>query len=376
MAKHRALMIGAGGMAGRWATQFVPLHADRVEIVGLVDVNEEVLNRTGDAIGLSQDRRFSTMAAAFDAIDDADCCFVAVPPAFHEEAVVRAAQRGWAILSEKPISDTWEACGRIYRAVTDAGVKMQVMQNYRYNAPTLTLRQVVRRGDIGRVNYVVARFATDYREWLSWGAEFRHRIPHALLLEGAVHHFDMIRNLTGGDCAQIAGWEWNPAWSSSKGEFNNLYVLRMTNDVHAVYEGSGTAGGEQNTWREEYYRVEGEHGSATVGRDLIVRIHRFRRGGGLVTEEVPHVMPAHPGHAIVVDRAQGHGAVIGQFLDWLDGGPEPETTLEDNIRSVAIVFAAIEASRMSATIDVAAMVETLRARPTDSARTSVLTDTR
>lgn len=354
MARHRAIMVGAGGMAGRWIRGFLPLHGDRVEIVGLVDVNQPILDDAADHLGLPAERRFTAMADAFSRVDNADCCFVAVPPAFHEEAVVGAARRGLAILSEKPIADTWEACGRIYRAATAAGVKMQVMQNYRYNGPTFTLRHVLRTGDLGRINYAVARFAADYREWLSWGAEFRHRMPHALLLEGAVHHFDMLRNLTGGDCATIAGWEWNPPWSSSRGEFNNLYVLRMSNGVHASYEGNGTAGGEQNTWHEEYYRVECENGAATVGRDKVVRIHRFRRGGGLSVEEVPLLKPAHPGHAPVFD--QGHGAVIGHFLDWLDGGPEPETVLQDNIKSIAIVFAAIEASRTSQAVDVEAMV--------------------
>jgi predicted dehydrogenase len=354
MAKHRALMVGAGGMAGRWARAFVPLHSERVEIVGLVDVKPEVLDATGDAIGVPAARRFGSMEAAFAAVDDADCCFVAVPPQFHEPAIVGAARRGLAVLSEKPLADTWEACARIYREVSRAGVKMQVMQNYRYIATILTLSQVLRGGDLGRINYVMARFAADYREWLAWGAEFRHTMRHALLLEGAVHHFDQIRNLSGGDCAQIGGWEWNPAWSTSKGEFNNLYVLRMTNGVHACYEGSGTAGAEQNTWHEEGYRVECENGAVSVGRDRVVRVQRFRRGGGLSSQEIPLVKPVSPGHTAIVD--QGHGAVIGQFLDWLDGGPQPETVLADNIKSIAIVHAAIEASRSGQMVDVAAMV--------------------
>jgi predicted dehydrogenase len=355
MAKHRALMIGAGGMAGRWARAFVPLHGDRVEIVGLVDVAEATLNATGDEIGVPRERRFGSMDEAFAAVDDADCCFVAVPPQFHEPAAVGAARKGLAVLSEKPMADTWEACGRIYKAVTASGVKMQVMQNYRFIGTTLTLKRALATMDLGRVNYVAARFAADYREWLAWGAEFRHKMRHALLLEGAVHHFDQIRNLSGGDCAYVGGWEWNPAWSTSLGEFNNLYVLSMTNGVRATYEGSGTAGGEQNTWHEEGYRVECENGSVTVGRDKVVRVHRFRRGGGLSTEEVPLVKPAHPGHVPIKDQA--HGAVIGQFLDWLDGGPQPETVLADNIKSIAVVFAAIEASRENRMVDVAAMVD-------------------
>jgi predicted dehydrogenase len=362
IARHRAIMVGAGGMAGNWAKRFVPLHDDRVEIVGLVDVDRGVLEATGEAIGLPASRRFDSIAAAFQRVDDADCCFVAVPPAHHEEAIVGAARKGLAVLSEKPLADSWAACRRIYAAVAAAGVKVQVMQNYRYNAPTFTLRELLRGGDLGRINYVVARFAADYREWRSWGSEFRHILPHALLLEGAVHHFDMLRNLSGGDCATIAGWEWNPPWSSSKGAFNALYLLRMTNGVHTTYEGSGTAGGEQNSWHDEAYRVECEDGAATVGRDRVVRIHRFRRGGGLTVAEVPTTLPVQPGHAAV--RDQGHGAVIGQFLDWLDGGAAPETILADNLKSIAIVFAAIEASRSGQAVDVTAMVEAARAHAT------------
>jgi predicted dehydrogenase len=354
-AKNRAIMVGAGGMAGRWVRHYLPLHADRVEIVGLVDVNEQVLNDASDFVGLPASRRFTTISSAFETVDDADCCLVAVPPQFHEEAVVAAAQRGLAILSEKPMSDTWEGCGRIYRAVAEAGVKMQVMQNYRFIATMLTLRGVVQSGDLGRVNYVVGRFAADYREWLAWGAEFRHKMRHALLLEGAVHHFDMLRNLSGGDCAYIGGWEWNPPWSTSKGEFNTMYTLKMTNGVHATYEGSGTAGGEQNTWHEEYYRVECEDGAVSVGRDKVVRVHRFRRGGGLQTQEVPLVKPVIVSHSAAID--QGHGAVMGQFFDWIEGGPAPETTVDDNIKSVAIVHAAIEASATNQTVNVAEMVE-------------------
>ena len=345
VAKRRLLMVGAGGMAGNWIRRFLPNFFDRLEVVGLVDVNPEVLKTSGDFLNLAPNRRFADLAAAFESVD-ADFCAVVIPPAYHKEAVLQAARRGLAILSEKPIADTWEATGEIYRAVKEAGVRMAVIQNYRYTHWMLTMRRVLREGDLGRINYVVGRFAADYREYLAWGARFRYEIPHALLVEGAVHHFDQIRNLSGGDCQTMAGWEWNPDWSSSKGEYNNLYVMRMTNGVHASYEGNGTAAGEQNTWHEEYYRAECEKGAVTVGRDHIVRIHRHQRGRGLITEEVPAVKPTWEGHNYLID----------EFLHWLDGGPTPATVIDDNIKTAAMLHAAIEASRSGQTVDVAAML--------------------
>lgn len=133
--------------------------------------------------------------------------------------------------------------------------------------------------------------------------------------------------------------------------------MRMTNGMRASYEGSGTAAGEQNTWHEEYYRAECERGAVTVGRDRIVRIHRFKRGSGLVTEEVPLVKPPY----------EGHNWLINEFLDWLDGGPTPATVFDDNLKSVAMVFAAIEASRTEQFVDVAAMVQEVVSTVTASA---------
>jgi hypothetical protein len=46
-----------------------------------------------------------------------------------------------------------------------------------------------------------------------------------------------------------------------------------------------------------------------------------------------------------------------QFLDWLDGGPPPATTLADNLQSTTMLFAAIRASETGMTADVQ---ETLR----------------
>lgn len=341
----RCLMLGAGGMATGWINNLRTKFAHRVEIVGLVDVDPRVLAQAADKLGLPPDRRFTDMAEAFREVE-ADFCAVVIPPAFHRNAVLLAAERGMNVLSEKPLADSWEACVDVFRAVKRAGVKMSVIQNYRYNAPMLAFRQVLREGRLGRLNYVVGRFADDYRKYGSWGP-FRHEIPHALLVDAAVHHFDMLRNLTGSDCHYMAGWEWNPPWAESQGEFNDLFTMRMTNGVHASYEGSGTAAGTQNRWHHELYRAECENGSVVIDHDQTVRIYQHTPGQGLRMEEVPIAAP----------RFEGHLWLIDEFLNWLDGGPTPDTVLDENLKTAAMVFAAIEASRSNTVVDVRAMVE-------------------
>ena len=343
--KKRCLMIGAGGMAGGWIRRFYPPFHDRHEIVALVDINAETLRDAGDFLGLPRSRRYTDMETAFGEVE-ADYCTIVIPPAVHRDAVLLAVERKLDILSEKPIADTWPACVDIYRAVTEAGLKMHVIQNYRYSSRMLTMRKVLRDGELGRINYIQGRFAADYREYGAWGA-FRHEIPHTLLVEGAVHHFDMMRNLSGGDCRTIAGWEWNRPWSSFEGDCCAMYVMDMTNGVKAAYEGSCLGAAEQNSWHGESYRAECEDGAVAIGNDNVTRIYRHAPGNGVRTEEVRPVVPEY----------DGHQWQINEFLEWLDGGPAPDTCLERNIRSVAMVFAAIEASRTGTAVDVENMVE-------------------
>ncbi|MBI3973507.1 MAG: Gfo/Idh/MocA family oxidoreductase [Chloroflexi bacterium] len=350
--RHRWIMVGAGGMAGNWIRNHFAPYRDRAEIVAIVDVDPAALERSGDFLGLPQERRFIRMEDAFAAAAslEADCCGVAVPPRFHRPAVELAAARGLHVLSEKPIADTWDDAVAIYHAAGRAGIKMQVMQNYRYTPRIQTLKRALDGGRLGQIRYVVARFAADYRQPLSWGAAFRHEMRHAILIEGSIHHFDQIRHLSGADCEQIAGWEWNPGAPSFQGECLTLYTMRLSGGVHAQYEGSGLAAGWQNSWHGEYYRVECEGGAVVLDRDHVVRVQEHERGQGLRLWEVPPVSLEH----------EGHRAVVGQFLDWLDGGPAPATTIDDNLESTAMLFGAIEASARSRVVNVAAMLDQAR----------------
>lgn len=329
--KRRLLMVGAGGFARSWINNFIqPFLEDRVEVAALVDINERTLRESGDALGLAADQRFTDMRHAFGRVD-ADFCAVVIPPAVHRDAVMLAVEHGIHILSEKPISDTLEVTREIYQAVAESGLKMAVTQNYRFTQRMLTFRHALRDRGLGRLNYLMARFAADYREYGSWGAAFRHEIADALLVEGGVHHLDMMRNLSGADCETIAGIGWNPEWSSFKGDSTGLYLMDMGNGARACYEGNCSEAGVSNSWHQEYYRAECENGAVVLDADSVVRVIR----DGEQVEEVPSV-PADP---------SGHHTIIRDFLDWLDGGPEPETSLRDNIRSAAMLFAAIDASR-------------------------------
>lgn len=344
MAKQRAILVGAGGFGSVWVSQFLPAFADRIAVAGLVDVDRAVLDRAGDLLGVDPSCRFTEMEDAFARVD-ADFCILVIQPFLRWQAVSRAAARGLPILAEKPIADSWSASLDILHLTRDAGVKMEIVQNYRFTNRIRTIKQLLDSGALGRTSYIAARFAADYTVKSAGGA-FRHQVPYAMLFEGAVHHFDQLRNLSEADGAMISGHQWNPAWSTFDNPPTALFLIEMTNGVVCQFELNHLAKGAQNGWHHERYRIECEHGVVEVGADDVVRLTEHQGGGRLrITDVEP-----------LADKREGHLVVIDQFLQWLDGGPEPETAIDDNIYTAALTFAAMDAVRERATIDIRAKV--------------------
>lgn len=330
--KKRVLFLGAGGWARqRWIEHVLPGFKDKLEIVGLVDINEKILKDSGKVLELQPNRLFTNMNDAFDKVK-ADFCVVVLPPRIHKQAVMLAIEKSIHVLSEKPISDRYEDTIAIYKAITEKSLKMAVIQNYRYESPNLTIKKVLQSGKLGKVDYIVARYASDYRQSGLWDVASTHKRYYPLLVEGSIHHFDMIRNLSGANCKSVYCTIWNPEWSRFKNTVNSLTMMEMENGVKAVYEESSLAAGYLNQWHQEYYRVECEKGSAVVDRgDRIVRVYTRGKSGKQIIEEMPTFL-ALP---------TGHHQILNDFLDWLDGGEMPETALENNIHSALMVFAAV-----------------------------------
>lgn len=332
----RVLLVGAGGWSREhWIDVVLPDFQSKIKIVGLVDLKRNILENSGKKLNLPLNLLFTDPAQAFEKVK-ADFCIVVVPPSAHRGIYELAANKKMNILSEKPISDNLKDVIEIYKLVKKAKIKMVITQNYRYEAPILTLKSVLENGKLGKIDYIISRYASDYRKHGSWDVGSVYKMNNPLLFEGSIHHFDMIRNLSKSNVKTVTGITWNPNWSSFKGNSNALFSLELENGIKAMYEGSSNAAGFINRWHQEYYRVECERGSVAVDRgDRIVRVYTRSKGGALQIEEITP-LPA---------LKSGHHYILNNFLEWLDGGPTPETTIEDNVKSSLVVFAAAEASK-------------------------------
>ena len=352
---YKMIQVGTGGHGASWCRRFLPPNVKdgTVEVVAAADINPDALTNAQEGLGLRADQCYTDVRKAFDE-NRADFCTIVVPPAFHEEIVGLALAHDLHILSEKPIADTLPASVRIANKVERAGKKMGVTMSHRFDQDKTTLRRELRSGDHGSLGYLMCRYSADYRKFASWG-KFRHEIPDALMVEGAVHHLDILADLAGAKCDTIYAQTWNPPWGEYAGDSHGMVIMQFGNSTRAFYEGANTNAVGLSGWSHETIRAECQEAT------LILHHRRLERFAYDPSQRVDNVKQGTGEDIPLLEQPKWANTwLIEKFARWLDGGEPMETNVEDNLQSVALIFAAIESSRTGQPVQVQALLDQAR----------------
>ncbi|HTL53769.1 MAG TPA: Gfo/Idh/MocA family oxidoreductase [Planctomycetota bacterium] len=336
----KMIQVGTGGFGGSWCKNFLPPNVKDglIEVVAAVDVNTAALKNAKDNLGLKDSQLYTDVKKALDE-NKADFCTVVVPPAFHEGVVDQALAHDLHILSEKPIADTLAGSLRIAEKVKKAGKKMGVTMSHRFDQDKTTLREEIKSGRHGALDYLVCRFTSQNRVFGSWG-KFRHEIPDTLLVEGAVHQLDFLADMTGSKCHAMYAQTWTPKWGEYAGDAQALVTMQFENGTRVLYEGANCNAAGLNSWGQDYIRAECEKSTLVLSRRSLEKFpFDAAKSYGTGVEGQGEKIP-------LLDRPKwSHAWLIEQFAAWLNGGEPMETNVEDNLQSVALVFGGIESSK-------------------------------
>lgn len=335
MKKNDALNVvlcGCGGMANGWVT--TALATPGIRLVGLFDINRKAAEAMAQRHKLPSSIVFDTQVQAIKATG-ADACFDVTVPAAHDKIVITALEHGCHVLGEKPMSDSMPKARRMLAAAKKARRIYAVTQNYRYNADVCSLARFVRGGRLGAVEEVHAEFFI--------GAHFggfRDEMEFPLVLDMAIHTFDAARFLSGADPVTAYCHAFNPRRSWYKGDASSIAVFEMSNGVVFSYRGSWCAEGLNTPWNSRW-RIIGAQGSATWDGAAEMKAQVRKPGGkhaflsAMKDVKVP-VKPMKHG---------GHAGLMREFVAAVRGGTKPQTSCDDNIKSLAMVHAAVKSAR-------------------------------
>ena len=324
----KVIQIGCG-LFGRWWTPNV-VEFPGIELVALVDSNERALEDANEVGGLPEERLFTGLEDALSAVP-ADVLLCVTPPSMHRAHTTAAMEAGLDVIVEKPLALTMEDAQAIVQTAEKTGRLVAVSQNYRFRHPAWTLRREVQAGAVGQIGQIRLDF---YKGWYFDSSNFRKQMDDVLLLDMAVHHFDMLRFITGLEAIGVHGDSWNPPWSENAGDSSLNLTFTLNNGARFVYSASWVAQGDFADWNGNWL-IDGDRGSLQLLHDEV--FYREAVGHYQTKEPVP-VRPSAP-------PLQNMAYVLADMMAARQEGRQPAVSVADNVRSLGMALAAQEAVR-------------------------------
>lgn len=336
MTTLRALLVGAGGMGQTWAKNLVA-NAD-VSFAGWIDIRPGAAADAAHKLGVTADYYGDDLATALRIVKPDFVVDVTIPEA-HHDVTITCLNAGIPVIGEKPMAVSMDQARAMVETAERTGVRYMVSQSRRYDARLWAYRDAIRQvGETGILNadfYIGAHFGG-----------FRDEMAHVLVLDMAIHTFDAARYLLG-DTTPVSVYceEFNPRWSWYKGDAGAVALFEMANGARFTYRGCWAAEGLHTSWEAEW-RAVGSQGSATWdGHDAIKAEVVVERGGF-------HAKCQQVQMTAAKEIAHGIAGSLKDFINSYRTGATPMGDCRDNIKSLAMVFGAIESAKLGKRVQI------------------------
>ena len=187
-------IIGAGRI-GKVHAETLAFRLPEARTLAIADVNREAAQALAARCGIP------TVAESSEEIlanPEIEAVLICSSTDTHADLIVQAAQAGKHIFCEKPIAHSLAQIDRALAAVEQAGVKLQIGFNRRFDANFARVRQAVVSGEIGtpRLMHIISRDPAPPP--ISYV-----RVSGGMFLDMTIHDFDMARFLIGDEVEEI-----------------------------------------------------------------------------------------------------------------------------------------------------------------------------
>ncbi len=337
--KHRILLLGLGFWGSRWLDLICS--SPRAELCGICGTDSE-LSDARDKYGLPNSILYTSYIEAI-AMTNADIAVVVLPGSLHFDADRLALEKGMSVITEKPLAMSMEEAQALLNIkASRPELKFMTCQNYRWRPHNQTIKKAIMDGMIGELETILVEFRR--QEDLQG---YRAGLEQPLLQDVAIHHFDLIRFFTGLNCRSIFCTSYRPSWSLFSGRPSTDALIELEAGARVVYNGSWAARGRESSWNGNF-TITGSKGCLTLDADNQVKFFEHKADKSVVLNVVsqkgillsPQQMPFE-------EMAYG----LNHFLDCMEEDAVPETTLEDNIHSFAMVSAGLKSVDTGATVN-------------------------
>ena len=202
------LIIGAGGRGFDYA-RYVKEHADQARVVGVAEPRAPYRIRMAAECGLDPANVFESWTDAAERPRLADAVLICTQDRMHADPAVAFADKGYAMMLEKPMAPNEADCVRIVEAVKRANIPFAVCHVLRYTRYTQVLKRMLDEGAVGDL------VSLQHLENVGWWHQahafvrgfWRNEAESSfMLLSKSCHDLDWIRYMFGVPCRKLSSF--------------------------------------------------------------------------------------------------------------------------------------------------------------------------
>jgi predicted dehydrogenase len=268
--------------------------------------------------------------------EELDFVDVITGPEMHEEHVALVAARGLPVICQKPMAMSLASAERMVAGCARAGVPFFVHENWRWQHAIRQVKRVLDEGTIGKP--FRARLDMISGAPVFANQPFLRELEQFLLTDMGSHQLDVARFFFGE--ARSVYSLTDRIHEDIKGEDVATVVLRTRSGVTVlVTMGYPENFIEHEKLAETFVFIEGEKGSIELAPDYWLR---GTTASGTLSRRVPP--PVYPWMDPGYDSEASIVPCNANLLSAVAGRGKAETTGEDNLRTVRLVFAAYDSA--------------------------------
>lgn len=343
----RVAVIGLGAVTQNIHLPAYRSLAGKIELVAGCDIDAETRRSAGERFGLPEvfaDPQKMLEATAPDIVS------VCTPPAFHIEQSLLALENGCHVFCEKPLAENLADADRLIRAAEDTGLYVVVNNQFPYMNIHRAAKAAIGTPEFGQLLFMQAWqiFHPDEATEADW----RGRLKRRLCFEFGIHVFSLVRYFFDDEPKMISAQMPDPM-SKFQTDALNLITLEFADGRAASIILNRLSSAPE---RYLDMRLDGEKASVytSIGGELrfeagvhtrkkrpFFGLHFVKGGKAVLQKGLSSKIIARDG---INPFASSTGHHFNNFVDALKNGAQPEGTISDNRKTLALVFAAYDAA--------------------------------
>jgi D-apiose dehydrogenase len=248
------------------------------------------------------------------------------------------------IICQKPMAPDFKTAEHMVKICADAGAKLYIHENYRWQAPVRRFKEIIDSGVIGKPFKARVSFLSGFPVFDN--QPFLKELDHFILTDMGSHVLDVCRYLFG-ECNEL--WCHTKAITPGiKGEDVAVIMMDMKNGMPVYTEMSYASIIEHDTFSTLNILVEGEKGSVFLGPKFEIRTTTRK---STISEIVKFPSYAWADPDYIVNHESGIH-INKNILDDICGRIKAENTGADNLETVRLIWASYESAESGKKIKV------------------------